>query len=224
MIREGEDTTLLDDGSKVIQKKDGFRFGIDAILLAEFYEGNPKKRILEIGCGTGIISILLAKEGKARDIVALEIQEEMAELTRRNISIQNLDEIIEVVNQDVKKLSMGNTFDSIICNPPYMTVDGKRINEKDSKTISRHEVALNLKELIGNSKRLLKPRGSLSIIHRSYRLAEILVELESNNLSPKRIKFIHATEDSESNLVLVEASKGRKEKLVIEKPIYLDRR
>ncbi len=223
-ILEDEDITLLDDGADIIQKKQGFRFGADAVVLAEFYRGKSRAKILEIGSGTGIIPILLCQRDAASDITALEIQEEMAELTQRNLRRNSMEDRVRVLNMDVKDLREGNTYDCVISNPPYMTIDGKKINPNDSRAVARHEISLNLRELVENAKRLLKPRGQLYMIHRSYRLGEILVELERSGFSPKRIRSVYSDRFSEAKLVLVEASKGRREKLTIEQPLYLDER
>ncbi len=223
-ILEDEDITLLDDGADIIQKKQGFRFGADAVVLAEFYRGKSRAKILEIGSGTGIIPILLCQRDAASDITALEIQEEMAELTQRNLRRNSMEDRVRVLNMDVKDLREGNTYDCVISNPPYMTIDGKKINPNDSRAVARHEISLNLRELVENAKRLLKPRGQLYMIHRSYRLSEILVELARCGFSPKRIRSVYSDRFSEAKLVLVEASKGRREKLTIEQPLYLDER
>ncbi|GLI56174.1 16S rRNA methyltransferase [Propionigenium maris DSM 9537] len=223
-ILEDEDITLLDDGADIIQKKQGFRFGADAVILAEFYRGKSRAKILEIGSGTGIIPILLCQRNAASDITALEIQREMAELTQRNLRRNSMEDRVRVLNMDVKELREGNTYDCVISNPPYMTIDGKKINPNDSRAVARHEISLNLRELVENAKRLLKPRGQFYMIHRSYRLSEILVELERNDFSPKRIRSVYSDRFSEAKLVLVEASKGRREKLTIEQPLYLDER
>lgn len=219
-----EDITLLDDGADIIQKKRGFRFGADAVVLAEFYRGKKKAKVLEIGSGTGIIPILLCQRDAACDITALEIQEEMADLTERNLRRNSMDDRVRVLNMDVKELREGNTYDCVISNPPYMIIDGKKVNPNDSRAVARHEISLTLKELVENAKRLLKPRGHLYMIHRSYRLGEILVELERNGFSPKRVRNVYSDRFSEAKLVLVEASKGRREKLTIEQPLYLDER
>ena len=129
-----------------------------------------------------------------------------------------------MLNTDIKHLKEGNTYDYVISNPPYMVIDGKKINPADTKAVSRHEISLTLSELIENAKRLLKPRGHFYLIHRSYRLGEILVELEKNGFSPKRIKNVYSDRISEGKLVLIEASKGRREKLTVEQPLYLDER
>lgn len=224
MIREDEDITLLDDGADILQKKDGFRFGVDAVILADFYEGRTEAKILEVGSGTGIIPILLCQKGKAQNVTAVEIQDEMADLARRNVERNGLSQRIEVIHGDVKELKQGNTYDCVISNPPYMTIDGKKISQGDSKAVSRHEISLNLGELIDNARRLLKPRGSLYLVHRSHRLIEIINSLTEKGFSVKRIKNVHPDRDREARLVLVEASKGRKEKLTLEQPLYLDER
>jgi len=223
-LLEDEDISLLDDGADIIQKKSGFRFGADAVLLAEFYNGRQRSKILEVGTGTGIIPVLLCQKDKTSHITALEIQEEMADLTIRNLRRNSLEDRVRVLNIDVKNLKEGNTYDCVISNPPYMVIDGKKINPNDSRAVARHEISLTLKELVENAKRLLKPRGQFYLIHRSYRLGEILMELEKNGFSPKRIKNVYSDKFSEAKLVLVEASKGRNEKLTIEQPLYLDER
>lgn len=222
-MRIDEDVTLLDDGKTMYQKKDGFRFGIDAVVLAGFFEGKIKGKVLEVGTGTGIIPILLCQRGYM-DIKALEIQKDMAELARRNISLNGLEDRVEIINTDVKALKEGNTYDYVISNPPYMKIDGKKLNDRDEKTIARHEINLSLEELIVNAKRLLKPRGSITVVHRAYRLGEILIELEKNGFSTKRIQSVYPTREVDARLVLVEASKGRKESLRIEDGLYIDER
>lgn len=219
-VREDEDITLLDDGT-LIQKRQGFRFGVDAVILADFYSGKKNAKILEVGSGTGIIPILLCQQKNAEDITALEIQDHMAELANRNVKRNSLEDKIKILHTDVKHLKQGNTYDCVISNPPYMVIDGKKINPNDSKAIARHEISLTLSELIESAKRLLKPRGQFYIVHRSYRLGEILIELEKNGFSPKRIKNVYSDTTSEGKLVLVEASKGRKETLTVEQPLYL---
>ncbi len=223
MIQWNEDVTLLNEmGRDIIQKKDGFRFSIDAVILAEFFRGRKPGKLLEIGTGTGIISILLSQNKEITDITAVEIQSEMAELAGRNIVRNNLSERIEVIHGDVKNIKNGNQYDYIITNPPYMPVDGKKINNHDNKALSRHEINLTLKELVKNSKRLLKPRGQFFMVHRTHRLPEIVCVLENEGFSLKRMRFVYSNNESNSNLVLIEASKGRKEIVEVEPPLYLN--
>ncbi|MEG1582605.1 MAG: methyltransferase [Cetobacterium sp.] len=222
MVLENEDIANICEGYTLIQKKDGFRFGTDAVLLSNFFNGKKNAKVLEIGTGNGIIPILLAAKDKITKIKAIEIQPEIAELAKRNVIRNGLEDIIEVVNEDIKNIQEGNSYDYIISNPPYMVLDGKEINDKDIKSIARHEIKLNLKEFVLNAKRLLKPRGELFMVHKSYRFLEISEELSKSGFSVKRVRFVHYSKDKDSSIVLIEASKGRKNILKIETPIFLN--
>lgn len=217
-----EDITMLNNGYKLIQKKDGFRFSVDAVILSDFFSPTKKGKILDIGCGNGIIPILLYSKGKGEDITGVEIQEENWELALKNVKLNNLEEYIKIENDDVKEYPKGNTFDYIISNPPYMEVDGKKQNILSCKSIARHELTLNLYDLIRNAKRLLKPVGSITLVHRSYRFTDISRILEDCGFSLKRVRFVYYSKDRNSNLVLVEAFKGKKCKLEIEPPLFLE--
>lgn len=219
---ENCDITLLENDLKIYQLKDGFRFSVDPVILVDFFEGNPKGKILDVGSGCGIIPILLAKKKNMQDIYGVEIQESSAKIFKRNILENGLLDKIKILNCDVKDLSCGNTFDYIISNPPYMAVDGKKISDNENKKIARHEICLDLKKLIENAKRLLKPRGEFFLVHRSHRFLEISRILEENNFSVKRVCFTYFDREKDSNLVLIQASKGRKHILKIEKPLFLE--
>lgn len=217
-----EDITTLNNGYKLIQKKDGFRFSVDAVILSDFFSPTKKGKILDIGCGNGIIPILLYSKGKGEDITGVEIQEENCELALKNVKLNNLEDYIKIENDDVKEYPKGNTFDYIISNPPYMEVDGKKQNILSCKSIARHELTLNLYDLIRNAKRLLKPVGSITLVHRSYRFTDISRILEDCGFSLKRVRFVYYSKDRNSNLVLVEAFKGKKCKLELEPPLFLE--
>lgn len=224
MFKSDEDISIISEKVKLIQKKEGFRFGTDAVLLADFFDGKKTGRILEIGTGNGIIPVLLISKEKVEKIEAVEIQKEVAELAERNIVLNGFENRVKIINMDIKEMRNGNSYDYILTNPPYMVLDGKELNQNDSKTIARHEIKLNLDELISTSKKLLKPRGELFMVHKSYRFLEISQKLLEYNFSIKRVKFVHHSREKEGSLVLIEASKGRKNKLVIEPPLFLNER
>lgn len=218
---EKYDVTLLESGTKIYQLVDGFRFSVDPIILVDFFEGKPNGKILDIGSGCGIIPILLAEKKGMNDIYGVEIQKSSTEIFEKNILENGFSEKIKILNCDVAELSLGNTFDYIISNPPYMTIDGKKISENENKQIARHEIFLDLTKLIENAKRLLKPRGEFFLVHRSHRFLEITKILEENNFSVKRVCFTYFDKNKDSNLVLIQASKGRKHILKIESPLFL---
>ncbi len=217
-----EDRSVLGNGFEIIQDKSGFRFSVDAVLLADFFTPGKKGKILDIGTGNGIIPLLIVMRDKGDEIYGIDIQKESCQLAEKNVKLNQLEEKIKIVNCDVKEYPYGNSYDYIVSNPPYMTIDGKKQNENESKSIARHELKLNLRELIKNAKRLLKPIGTFTMVHRSYRFIEICRELEDCGFSVKRVRFVHFSKEKNSNLVLVEAAKGKKCKLEIEPPIFLE--
>ncbi len=222
MLYENEDMTILRDNFKLIQKVNGFRFSVDAVILSDFFNPHKDGKVLDIGTGNGIIPILLYAKNKSRDIVGIDIQEENSSLAIRNIELNKLEEYIEIVNYDVKEYPFGNSFDYIVSNPPYMKVDGKKQNDLSSKAIARHEIKLDLYDLVKNAKRLLQPMGSFTLVHRSYRFIKISRVLEESGFSIKRVRFVYFSKDKNSNLVLIEAWKGKKCQLEIEPPLFLE--
>ncbi len=210
----------FDKEHKIIQKKFGFKYGTDTVLLCKFVEKNIKENtnILDIGTGNGIIPLILSKKLKNLknyNFYAIDIQLENIKRAKKNVEINNLNNLFSFECYDVKEYKKSNFFDLIISNPPYMVEDGKKKNIDSHKSISRHETFLNLKDFISNSKRLLKPIGKLCFIHRSFRLVEIIKELDENKFSIEKIIFIYS-KNKETNMMYVEAVKGKKVKLKIE--------
>lgn len=215
------DITELFGGHKIYQSKDGFRFSIDSVILSDFYNEKKSLKVLDIGTGNGIIPILLAIKEKAENITGVELQKEVADLAEENIKLNSLEEKIRIMNCNIKDFKERNSYDIIVSNPPYMTVDGKIINDNSSKSIARHEIELNLKELIENSKKILKPRGAFYIVHRAHRVAEIMWQLVEQGFSVERLKFAYHNVGENSNLVLIKAVKGKKSICSVEPPLYL---
>ncbi len=210
---------------KIIQNKNGFCFGIDSVLLSDFAkEIRNNSKVLDLGTGTGILCILLSEKTKLKKIYGIDIQEEVVEMAKRSVKLNNLEDKIEILNKNVKELGEifeKNSFDSVVTNPPYKKSNTGKVNEKENKFISRHEVTATLEDFIKISFDLLKDKGSLYMVHRPERLAEIIVTLKKYKLEPKTIRFVHSNCEEEPKLVLIKAVKNAKEFLKVEKPLIV---
>lgn len=222
-----EDETLEDlqlGGLYLIQKKSGFRFGIDAVLLSDFAKDIPTQKTLDLCTGNGIIPILLSAKSGAEEIFGLEIQEAVFNTAVRSVELNNLQNRIFLTCGDVKNstdIYGKRQFDVITCNPPYMPKGRGIQNPDNEKIIARHEVLCTLQDIIEASAQLLKYKGHLLLVHKPSRLADIVCLMRQNGIEPKRIRFIHKSLGNEPSLVLVDGSfKGGKE-LRIMPPLYL---
>lgn len=200
-------------------------FGIDAVLLSDFAkEIRNNSQVLDLGTGTGILSILLTAKTNLKKIYGIEIQEEVANMAKRSVELNQLQEKVEIINKNIKDLKNifeKNSMDAIVTNPPYKKLDTGKTNEKENKYIARHEVTASLEDFIKISFDLLKDKGSFYMIHRPERLAEIIYTLKKNKLEPKRMRFIYSNIEQEPKLVLIKAVKNAKEFLTVEKPLFI---
>ena len=210
---------------KIIQKKDGFCFGIDSVLLSDFAKEIKKDSlVVDLGTGTGILSILLCAKTKLKKIIGIEIQEDMADMARRSSELNNLEDRFEVVNVNIKNLQgvlQENYYDAIIMNPPYMKLNTGKTNQNDKKFVSRHEVTASIEDFIIASKKLLKDKGSLYIVHRPNRLIDLCYFLRKYKLEPKILRLVYPKKESEANLVLIKAVKNGGSFLKIMNPLYV---
>lgn len=224
-----KDNERIDDlgigNLKIIQNTDGFCFGIDSVLLSDFAK-NVKKdsTVVDIGTGTGIISILLSKKYSIKKIYGVEIQDEVADMAQRSVELNGLEDKIEIINDDIKNINKyleNNTVDCIVTNPPYKKIDAGMKNENEKLLISRHEIKCNLQDIAEISRKLLKDKGEIYLVHKSERLVDILTTFRQNKLETKLIRLIQANKNSDPNLVLVKAVKNGGEFLKIEKPLII---
>lgn len=210
-------------GLKIIQNTEGFCFGIDSVLLTEFAKDMKKnKTIVDLGTGTGIIGILLTKKVEASKVIGVELQKDVAQMAKRSVELNNLQNIMQIINEDVHSLSLEkNSFDYIVTNPPYKKRGTGIINKEDKQFISRHETTVNLEEWIEVASNLLKDNGAIYMVHRPERLNEIIQDLRKYKLEPKRIRFVYPKKNKDANLVLIKAVKYANEFLKVEKPLII---
>ena len=212
-------------GLKIIQNKTGFCFGIDSVLLANFAkEIKDNAEIMDIGTGTGIISILLSKKANARKIYGIEIQEEVANMAKRSVELNNLESKITIINKNIKDIFeefMPYTMDAIVTNPPYIKVNTGAKNDDIKKLISRHEIECNLEDIVKISYKLLKSKGKFYMVHRAERIVDIFYLFRKYKLEPKKVRFIQSYVDKAPNLVLIKAIKNAGKELKIEKPLII---
>ena len=210
---------------KIIQNSNGFCFGIDSILLSD-YAKNIKKgaKVIDLGTGTGIIATLFCGKTEAKKIVGVEVQEEVYDMAKRSIKLNNLQDKFEIINENIKDLKNiyeANSFDVVVTNPPYKKVNTGLKNEKEKKIISRHEIKANLEDFIKITKYLLKDKGEFYMVHRPDRLVDIMSIMRKYKIEPKQIRFVCPNIDKAPNLVLIKGVKNGGEFLKVEKCLYV---
>lgn len=213
------------DNIKIYQDTEWFKFSLDSILLPNFVRIKPSiNKILDIGTGNAVIPIILSIKTKCH-ITGIEIQKDVFDLAIDSIKYNKLDDKINVINMDVKDYaaaSESDVFDVITCNPPYFKIDeNSNLNDDVHKQIARHEIKLELEDLISVSKKLLKNGGSLNLVHRPERMLEIIDIMRKNNIEPKRLKFVYPKKGKNSNILLIEGIKNGNQGLKIEDPLYV---
>lgn len=228
MIIDLKDNERIDDlqrnGYQIIQKQNGFCFGMDAVLLSGFANVKPGERAVDLGTGTGIIPILLEAKYDGIHYTGLEIQEEVADMARRSVALNHLEDKLSIVTGDIKEASRlfgAASFDVVTSNPPYMN-DAHGLKNPDlPKAIARHEVLCTLDDVTREASRLLKPGGRFYMVHRPHRLIEIITSLKNYGMEPKRMKMVHPFVDREANMVLIEAVRGGKSMIKVEAPVIV---
>ncbi len=218
----------LDDlqlnGYEIIQHPGKFCFGMDAVLLANFARVKEGETVLDLGTGTGIIPILLTAKTPGQHFTGLEIQDESADMARRSVLHNHLEDKVNIVTGDIKEAAAlfgPVSFDVITTNPPYMIGSHGIANASDTKAIARHEVLCTLDDILRESARILKPGGRFYMVHRPFRLAEILSKMVAVGLEPKRMRMVHPFIDKEPNMVLIEGKRGANSRMTVERPLIV---
>ena len=225
LVYEGE---RIDDiqlkGLKIIQNPEWFCFGIDAVLLSGFAKIKNKDTVIDLGCGNGILPLLLYGKYCPKHITGVEIQEQVAGMAKRSIELNKLTDRIDIYMGDIKDCanSLGKgIYDIVVTNPPYKKNKTGIKNPEDIKAVARHEILVNLDEVIKASSKLLKFGGKFYMVHRPERLKDIIISLNDNDLMLKRLRFVYPKLDKSPNMVLVEAAKSGGDFLKIDAPLYV---
>ena len=224
VLHEGESLDDLQNGFFIIQSENGFRYGIDAVLLSGFARVKPGENVLDMGTGTGILPILLAAKTQGEYFTGLEIQEKSADMAGRSVAYNRLEERVRIVRGDIKEAAAifgPASFDVVVSNPPYMTGQHGLVNPNEAKAIARHEVLCTLEDLVRETAAVLTSRGRFYLVHRPFRLAEIMGILMKYRLEPKRMQLVYPYVNKEPNMVLLEACKGGNPRIQVEKPLIV---
>lgn len=209
---------------KIVQNTDMFNFSLDSVLLPNFVTLNKNTaKILDIGCGNAPIPLILSTKTSAK-IIGVEIQKDVYELALKTVKMNDLEKQIEIINDDINNIYTyfeTESFDTVVCNPPYFKVaTTPNLNTIEYKTIARHEIKLNLEQIINITKKVLKNNGNIAMVHRPERLSDIITIMRKNNIEPKRVRFVYPKETKEANILLIEGVKNGRPGLKILPPLY----
>lgn len=226
-LKEGERVDDLHrNGFQIIQNGKLFCFGMDAVLLSGFAKVKAQGTALDLGTGTGIIPILFAAKTQGRHFTGLEISPTSADMAARSVLLNDLQERVEIVRGDIKEageLFAPASFDTVTSNPPYMIGQHGLVNPDLEKAAARHEILCTLEDVVRAAAKLVRPGGSFFLVHRPFRLAEIIRTLSQYGLEPKRMQLVYPYVDREPNMVLIEAVRGGKPRMTVEKPLIVYR-
>lgn len=208
---------------QLFQSKAGYRFSVDALLLFDFIRLKRVSKIADLGAGSGIVGILLAKKFPKAKITLVEIQPGLCELAERNVDLNNVGRRVHISRHDFRKLpeDFFKKYDLVVSNPPFRKMKTGRLNIAEERTIARHEITMNLDTLIKSASSLLREKGRFCIIYQPWRIAELLMNLHERGFEPKRLQLVHSHPVSEAKMLLLEAVKAGRCGLKVEKPFFI---
>ena len=212
------------NGRRIIQSPDRFCFGMDEVILSGFAKVKKGESVLDLGTGTGILPILLDAKTEGGHFTGLEIQPESADMARRSVILNNRQDKIDIVTGDIKNalnIFGAASFDVIVTNPPYMNQNHGITNPESPKAIARHELLCSLEDVIRQTGSLLKVNGRMYMVHRPFRLPDIMELMNECGIEPKKMRFVHPYVDREPSMVLIEGVRGGNRRLTVEKPLVI---
>ncbi len=225
LVKKDETVDEFFEGQlKILQKEKGYRFSVDAFLLSHFTDLGPRDRVIDLGTGSGVISLILACRYPSVNALGVEIQEELADMARRSAMLNKLDQRVKMQVGDVKNIKKNfepQSFDAVVFNPPYRRLNAGRINPNHEKAVARHEIKGTIHEFLTAAKYLLKDGGSVSVIYPASRGIELLVSMRNNGIEPKKIRVVYSNCHSSAEFCLVRGIKKGGEELEIMPPFFI---
>jgi tRNA1Val (adenine37-N6)-methyltransferase len=208
---------------KVYQREGGYRFSLDAVLLYSFAEVKRAGRIADLGAGSGVVGLLLARKYEDARVTLIELQEGLYRLARKNIKLNGLEDRVEAVKCDIREMpgALNGAFDMAVSNPPFRKPRTGLLSEGEERAIARHELKVDLRALLGAASKALRHGGRLFLVYHPLRLAELLEELRAAGLEPKRARFVHGRPGAEARMALLEAAKGGRPGMRVEPPLVV---
>jgi tRNA1Val (adenine37-N6)-methyltransferase len=208
---------------RVIQRQGGYRFSLDAVLLADFAAGSKARRAVELGAGSGVVSLILAARGAVERVTGVEIQPALADMARRSVGLNGLEDRVEIVKGDFRdqRLLAADSFDLVVSNPPYRPVDRGDVSPEEERALARHEIKANLADVVGAVRRLLRSGGRACLVYPAGRLAEVCAALFGAGLRPRRLRLVHPRAGEPAELCLVEARREPRGELVVLAPLFV---
>lgn len=224
-VREGEEVQdLLHDEMIILQKKDGYRFSVDPILLTSFIELKKGDRVIDLGTGSGVIPLILVKRGAEAEFIGLEVQAAMADMAERSVAANEMKERIAIRQGDIRSIResfAADSFDVVITNPPYIPVGEGNVNPDDEKAVARHEVKVSLEEVVKAARYLVKAKGRVYFVYPVKRLIDLICLCRENSLEPRQIQFVHANQASGAKLAMLKAIRDVGQDLKVCKPMIV---
>ncbi|MBE6675140.1 MAG: SAM-dependent methyltransferase [Ruminococcaceae bacterium] len=223
-IKNSERINIINENLRLIENKDSLTFGTDAYLLSAYLPKRAKATGVELGVGSGVISLIALTKEKCHHVYGFEVQNEIYTIAKRNAELNGLSDKFTVINKDLRDATVcdtGGEVDFVFSNPPYMKATSGKLNENENKNASRHEIFGEINDFCACAKKLLRHGGNFYAVYRPDRLIDLIYALRSNNLEPKKITFIHANSYTPPSLFLISAKLGGKSGLIVDKPIYI---